>query len=79
MRAEKEKWLAPTAAPKNESRCASYRPCARQSSSKLRTQIGELLLCLQAPLRSSQKRECWALLEARLRRHVDLKIRRAMA
>ena len=79
MRAEEEKGLAPTAAPENELHYESYRACACQSSSKLRTQIGELLLCLQAPLRSSQKRECWALLEARLRRHVDLKIRRAMA
>ena len=63
MNAEKEKGLAPTAAPEKELHQKSCRACVRESSSKL--QIGEFLLYLSG---SSNRGKCfWGHLEAELR------------
>ena len=63
MRAEKEKGLAPTAAPENTLQNQTYQKRSLESSSKL--QIGEFLLYLGS--RNNRGRSFWGYLEAELR------------
>ncbi|GAF76836.1 unnamed protein product, partial [marine sediment metagenome] len=69
--AEKQKAAAPTTAQKNLERRKSYRDSASASNVKL--QIGKILLYLQTPLKQEERRNCWALFEAKLCQYYDLK------
>jgi hypothetical protein len=67
---EKNK-AACTAAPKNIRQNRSY--CNSATLSKVKLQIGTLLLALQTPLTLKEEKICWTLFDLKLRRYVELK------
>ena len=62
-----------TAAKKNELHNQAYRKPAPLSNTKLKENVGRLLLYLQTPLNRTQQENGWQLLGVMLRQHLDLK------
>jgi hypothetical protein len=78
MTPREQRATAGTMAPQNRLQNKSYRDRSERSIAKLKKEIGELLLCLQALPRNNQQQECWMVFDARLRRYVDRKMQGAM-
>jgi hypothetical protein len=67
----KKKATALTAIRENIRQDRSY--CNSVAASMAKLQIGEILLCLQWPLRNRQRDRLWYLFEMRLRRYLEVK------
>ena len=72
MLSKKRRGVSDKTAPNNNQLQESYRNSA--SVSRVKLQIGELLLALQTPLNRKQERNIWVLFESKLRQYYDLKV-----
>lgn len=69
---EEERAAAPTTAPQSQLQIASYQKPAPESS--LKSEIGELLWCLEFPVGQELAQSGWKLFERLLRLYVDLRL-----